>query len=387
MTNTQILPGATIGIIGGGQLGRMMAIAARRLGYGIIGLDPDDTGPLAQVADFHIAAGYDDLAAAEQLANSCDIITLEFENIPAETLAHLESRITVAPGPEVLATCRHRLTEKTFLNDNGFPVTQFAAARSEDELRTAIETIGLPVIVKTVEFGYDGKGQVRIDDIESITAAWQQLGDVLCIVEKVVTFEREASVICQRNADGDISVFPTFENDHRNHILDITRMPARLPAITRKAARELAHNIAEKLQVIGTICVELFISESPNGRTLIVNELAPRPHNSGHITIDACVTCQFEQHIRAICNLPFGDTTPTRGGGAMVNLLSDEWENGEPHWAGALASHGDVKLHLYGKAEAKVGRKMGHINCSAADPDAAARSAIAARLALQDRPE
>lgn len=365
-----ISPGQTIGILGGGQLGRMMAIAARRLGYGIIGLDPDPHGPLGQVADRMLSADYDDLSAAKELAAACDVVTLEFENVAASCLQAIADLVTVAPGPTVLATTRHRIREKNFLREHGFPVTNFGAARSLGELRATLDAIGYPAIVKTCEFGYDGKGQCRIDHADQVSDAWQQLASKDLIVEAVAPFVCEVSVICTRSADGQGSTFPVFENEHRHHILDITRMPARIDERLRRRARDMALAITEALQVVGTLAVEMFVvPHATNGPTLLVNELAPRPHNSGHVTIDACRTDQFEQHIRAICGLPLGSTDALNGGGAMINLLGDLWQHGDPQWAAALAIDPHLKLHLYGKAAAKAGRKMGHLNLSGSGSD------------------
>lgn len=378
-----IPPGGCIGILGGGQLGRMMAIAARRLGYGVMGLDPNPHGPLAQVADRMWACAYDDLAAAQELAEHCQVVTLEFENVPAETLHALAQRVPVAPNPHVLATTRHRLREKTFLRDHGFPVTRFAAAHSEADCVAAVTAMGTPVIAKTCEFGYDGKGQVRIDHPDQAAAAWRSLASGEVIIEALVPFHSEASVICHRRADGSATTFPVFANQHAHHILDVTRMPADLNPSLTEQARQMALDITAALDVVGTLTVELFVLEPTDGQPqLIVNELAPRPHNSGHITIDACHTCQFEQHIRAICGLPLGDTTPLMGAGAMVNLLGDCWQHGEPQWAAALLQDPRIKLHLYGKESAAPGRKMGHINCVGTNLSECVDTALGARQVL-----
>ena len=378
-----IPPGQTIGILGGGQLGRMMAIAAHRLGYHVIGLDPDGTGPLAQVADTFVQADYDDVQAAAQMAHQADIVTIEFENIPASTLQALATESTVAPGAQVLATTRHRIIEKSFLRDNGFPVTRFGHAHNLEELTKVCDEIGLPAIIKTCEFGYDGKGQCRVNPGDNLAQAWESLQTTDAIVEAVVPFEREISVICTRNANGNGTTFPVFENEHANHILDVTRMPARLDNNLRQAARKMALDITAALNVVGTLAVEMFVINDPEtGYHLLVNELAPRPHNSGHVTIDACRTDQFEQHIRAICGLPLGSTDAINGAGAMVNLLGDIWADGEPNWAAALESHAGLKAHLYGKDVAKNGRKMGHLNLAGSDADDCVDALLAGRTQL-----
>lgn len=378
-----IAPGACIGILGGGQLGRMMAIAARRFGYGVVGLDPNAEGPLAQVADRMWACSYDDVAAAQDMARHCDMVTVEFENVPAESLHALAELCPVAPKPSVLATTRHRLREKSFLRDHGFPVTRFAAASDRSAFIAAVAEMGTPVIAKTCEFGYDGKGQVRIDDPQAAAAAWESLGSGEVIIEAVVPFRSEASVICHRRSDGAASTFPVFANQHQRHILDLTSMPADLSPKLTEQARQMAWDITAALDVVGTLTVELFIvGEDSADPQILVNELAPRPHNSGHITIDACHTCQFEQHIRAICGLPLGDTSPLLGAGAMVNLLGDLWKDADPDWAAALAEDPHLKLHLYGKAVAAVGRKMGHINCPGAQLSDCVDAVQRARRAL-----
>ncbi|MBC7784403.1 MAG: 5-(carboxyamino)imidazole ribonucleotide synthase [Burkholderiales bacterium] len=376
-----VLPGKTIGILGGGQLGRMFAIAARRMGYRVHAFDPTRDCPTGQVADHEVNAPYDDLDAARRFASAVDVVTFEFENVPSQTLAAIEKLRPVHPSPFVLDTTRHRLREKDFLSANGFPVAPYRSIRDVEELRRAISELGTPCVLKTAEFGYDGKGQSRIESIDDADDAWRKLNCPLGVLEGFIRFDREISVIVGRNARGESRTFDVFENVHVNHILDLTTVSgpgAGLPWSLQEKAIVLARDIARKIDLIGLLCVEMFVT----GSDVIVNELAPRPHNSGHVTFDACVTSQFEQQLRAVCDLPLGDTTLLRPA-AMANLLGDVWiaADGEPAWDRALADP-RVKLHLYGKSDAKPGRKMGHLT-ALADTAAAARDhVLAARNAL-----
>ena len=371
-----ILPGQTVGILGGGQLGRMFAIAARRMGYRVHAFDPTRDGPAGQVADLEMIAAYDDLDAARRFAADVDVVTFEFENIPAETLAAIAELKPVHPSPEVLHICRHRLREKDFLRSRGFPVAPYRPVRSAEELAQALQELGVPAILKTADFGYDGKGQVTISRVDQAESAWSQLGRPVGVLEAFMAFSKEVSVICARAWDGSETCYGPMENDHVRHILDVTTAPATLTPILTEAALILARAIAESLNVVGLLAVEMFVV----GDGLIVNELAPRPHNSGHFTFDACVTSQFEQQLRAVCGLPLGDVQLLRPA-AMANLLGDLWQDGEPNWPAALA-YPDVKLHLYGKAEPRPGRKMGHLTALAATAAQARATVLAARSAL-----
>jgi 5-(carboxyamino)imidazole ribonucleotide synthase len=397
-TLAPILPGRTIGILGGGQLGRMFAIAARRMGYRVHALDPARDCPAGQVADVEWIAPYEDVETARRFAEAVDVVTFEFENVPSETLAAVSEIRPVHPSPTVLDTCRHRLREKTFLEGNGFPVARFAAVRSVEELEGALARIGTPAVLKTATFGYDGKGQVRIDDPAEAGRAFAAMGKelggsgaqpgspggaperTLGVLEAFVPFSCELSVVIARGASGEMKAFPVTENRHARHILDVSVAPANVSDRTRARAIELAEGVARALDVVGVLAVEMFHLENGD---LVVNELAPRPHNSGHYTFDACVTGQFEQQLRAVCGLPLGDPTLLRPA-AMANLLGDLWEEGEPQWEKALALP-DVKLHLYGKAEARVGRKMGHLTAMAETGEAAVERVLAARRALVER--
>jgi 5-(carboxyamino)imidazole ribonucleotide synthase len=378
------LPGKTIGILGGGQLGRMFAIAARRMGYRVHALDPAPDCPTGQVADVEWSAPYDDLDTAARFASSVDVVSFEFENIPYETLQRVAEIVPVFPAPLVLDTTRHRLREKTFLSTHGFPVAPFRAVASRAELDDAARALGFPCILKTATFGYDGKGQTKLNAPSDVEPAWAALGQPLGVLEGFVSFACELSVIVARGQDGALCTFDVAENLHEHHILDVSVVPARVSAATKKAATELAIAIAKSLDLVGVLAVELFLvdDDTPAGR-LVVNELAPRPHNSGHFSIDACLTSQFEQQLRAVCGLPLGDVTLLRPT-AMANLLGDLWDDGEPHWPGALSVPG-VKLHLYGKNEPRAGRKMGHLTALADSVDDARASVLEARRRLRRR--
>lgn len=383
-----ISPGKTIGILGGGQLGRMFAIAARRMGYRVHALDPEPDGPTGQVADVEWSAPYDDIDTARALARRVDVVTFEFENIPYETLQAVAELVPVHPGPLVLDTTRHRLREKTFLATHGFPVARHRAVSSLDDLHDAVKALGTPSILKTATFGYDGKGQTKILRPEDAPLAWdalaRALGGTSGVLEAFVPFTRELSVVVARGIGGQLRCFEVAENVHRDHILDLSVVPANISAATRQAATELSIAIAKSLDLVGLLAVELFHVEdgTPIGK-LIVNELAPRPHNSGHFSLDACVTSQFEQQLRAVCHLPLGDSALLRPA-AMVNLLGDLWQHGEPHWGRALTDPG-IKLHVYGKTEARPGRKMGHLTVLADTPEEATTRALEARARLGSR--
>lgn len=360
-----VLPGATIGVLGSGQLGRMFAIAARRMGYRVHTYSPDRDSPTGQIADVEIDGSYEDLDRVRQFASAVDVVTFEFENVPAPTADAAASCTLVRPAGEVLHITQHRLREKTFLEKHGFPVTRFAAIREDADLCKAAPGFG-PAILKTAGFGYDGKGQYRVGDLEEAQAAWNAMGRQEAVLEAVVNFEAELSVVGVRGADGECLFFAPSCNQHVGGILDVSYAPAPFGAGVEKNAVAITRGLLEQLNVTGVLCVEFFMTR--DGK-LLVNELAPRPHNSGHLTIDACVTSQFEQQLRSVCGLPLGSTEMLRPA-AMANLLGDIWVGGEPHWETVL-SMPEVKLHLYGKSEARVGRKMGHLTATA---DTAARA-------------
>ena len=354
---TKVLyPGATIGILGGGQLGRMMAIEARQMGYRIVALDPYARCPTAQVADGIVVGSLDDLDAARHLARQVDVITLDTEHVSSDILVELDKIVPVRPASSVLRTIQDRVTQKTFLDDNGIPQTPWHPVTSTRDLDAAIAKLGLPLIVKVRRAGYDGKGQVRIDAGSDAHAALAKLRGEPAVAEKVVEFAREISVVLGCAMDGSQQLYPIAENVHRRHILHTTRAPAPMTVPRQHAAEELARVIAIQLHHIGVIAVEMF--ELPDG-TLLVNEIAPRTHNSGHYTYGACATSQFEQHVRAVCGLPLGDPRPLSGA-VMVNLIGDLWAGGPPPWQQVL-KHPHARLHLYGKDAPAPGRKMGHV--------------------------
>jgi len=372
-----ILPGSAVGVLGSGQLGRMFAIAARRMGYRVHTLSPDSDTPTGQVSDVEINAPYDDLDAVRKFAADVRVVTFEFENVPAATAAAAAERAAVRPAGSVLHTTQNRLREKTFLARHGIPVTPFRPVRSVADLRTAVAELGLPAVLKTADFGYDGKGQTNLKSAADGEAAVLKSPGTEWVYEAFIDFDREVSVVAGRGSDGSFAHWGVIENAHRNHILDVSVAPAGVPPAVPREAVEIARGILEQLGVVGVLCVEFFLTRAGK---LLVNELAPRPHNSGHLTIDASLTSQFEQQLRAVCGLPLGDTRLLRPA-AMANLLGDEWRHGEPTWPAALAI-GQVKLHLYGKADPRPGRKMGHLTAVADTGAEAEKLARAARAAL-----
>jgi 5-(carboxyamino)imidazole ribonucleotide synthase len=342
-----ILPGATIGVLGSGQLGRMFAIAARKMGYRVHTYSPGDDTPTGQVADREINGAYEDLDSVRRFAAAVDVLTFEFENVPSATTDAAEAIVPVRPHGTVLHTTQHRLREKLFLQQAGIPLAPFVPVRSAEDLSRALETVGRPAVLKTAGWGYDGKGQVKItwESGPRDAEAWASLGTEEGVLEGFIGFSHEASVVAARGTDGSFVHYGLLENTHTNHILDTTLSPGRLPVALEREAADITRTIMERLDVVGVLCVEFFVTQAGK---LLVNELAPRPHNSGHVTFDNCVTSQFEQQLRAICGLPLG-ATDRFCAGAMANLLGDLWANGEPRWAAALA-HPSVKLHLYALA-------------------------------------
>ena len=372
-----IQPGATLGVLGSGQLGRMFAIAARRMGYRVHTLSPGVDTPTGQVADAEIEADYDDLDAIRAFARGVDVITFEFENVSTAAADAAAEIVPVRPSGHALHVTQQRAREKAFLALKGFPVTPHASVASLEELTAAVERIGLPAILKTASFGYDGKGQHRLASPLDIEPVWALVGHQPAILEKVVDFSLEFSVVAARGLDGAFAHYGAIENAHRHHILDVSVAPARMPEAQVTEAVAVTRAIMDELEYVGVLCVEFFLTA--DGR-ILVNEIAPRPHNSGHLTFDACITSQFEQQVRAICGLPLGATTLLRPS-AMANLLGDVWAKGEPKWDAALAVP-DVKLHLYGKSDPRPGRKMGHLTALADTPAQAIQHVLAARDVL-----
>ena len=369
-----ILPGSTIGVLGSGQLGRMFTIAARQMGYRVHTFSPESDTPTGQVADEEVTAAYEDLDRVRAFARNVSVVTFEFENVPHATAAAAAELAPVRPGGHVLHTTQHRLREKKFLAGHGFPVTPFRRVASAADLREAVSQHGAAAVVKTAAFGYDGKGQTKLATVAESEALATRLGPAEHIYEAFVDFEREVSVVAARGTDGSFAHWGVIDNTHSRHILDVSVAPADVPPEVAREAVDIARGILDALEVVGVLCVEFFVTR---GGKLLVNELAPRPHNSGHLTIDACVTSQFEQQLRAVCALPLGSTQFHRPA-AMANLLGDLWSAGEPDWSAACAAAG-VKLHLYGKADPRPGRKMGHLTALETTPTAACAAARAAR--------
>lgn len=375
------LPPAMLGMLGGGQLGRFFVIAAHEMGYLVTVLDPDKGSPAGKIADVHLCAAYDDQAALEVMAKSCVAVTTEFENVPASTLSFLAQSVTVRPAAESVAIAQNRVLEKNFLRESGLPVAPYAVIQSAEEIKAT--DIGLyPAILKVARFGYDGKGQARVANQAEAQLAFQKFGGETCVLEHMLKLDYEVSVVLARDAQGNIAAFPTAENQHLNGILDVSIVPARGEESVRVLAQSLAKQVAEKLNYVGVLGVEFFVC---NGE-LLVNEMAPRPHNSGHYTIDACVTNQFEQQVRVTAGLPLGNPR-LHSHAVMVNILGDSWKpsneghSTEPEWNKTFANT-DLKLHLYGKHEARVGRKMGHFTVIGEDAQWVLETALKARSEL-----
>ena len=380
--STVVPPGAWLGLLGGGQLGRMFCMAAQSLGYKVAVLDPGKDGPASNVADRHIRADYLDPCGLAELAALASAATTEFENVPAAALAFLARTARVSPSAESVAIAQDRIREKAFLSGHGFGVAPYAVLESEEHARR-IDPALFPGIVKSARLGYDGKGQIRVAAQDEAAAAWAATGRMPCVIEALVPLASEVSVVVARTQEGHTTTWPVAENRHRDGILDVSIVPARVPATLTSAARAIATAIAEKLDYRGVLCVEMFVTMD---RTLLVNEIAPRPHNSGHYTIDACVTSQFEQQVRILAGLPLGEVRQHEPA-VMVNLLGDIWfadadtTAREPDWTRVLR-HPAAKLHLYGKAEPRRGRKMGHVTCLAPTLDEALATARAIKRDL-----
>lgn len=379
MSNT-IAPGAALGILGSGQLGRMFALAARRMGYRIHTYSPEQDTPTGQVADKEVCAPYEDLDALAAFCKEVAVVSFEFENVPSLASDCAAQFVPVRPRGEVLHIIQNRLREKNFISQHGFPLAPFQPVRSQAELDAAVAAIGAPAVLKTAGFGYDGKGQAVIREAKQAAAAWQSLGEVEAVLEGFIDFKSELSVVAARGLNGDFAHYGVIENLHHNHILDLSIPEAPIAASLQQEAVEIARGLMEALDVVGVLCVELFLTQDDR---LLVNEMAPRPHNSGHFTFDACLTSQFEQQVRAISGLPLGAPDLLRPA-AMANLLGDLWSEGEPNWAAALADP-QVKLHLYGKAEPRPGRKLGHLTAFGSDRIDARQRVAAARAALLQR--
>ena len=373
-----ILPGSTIGVFGSGQLGRMFTVEARKLGYRVHTYSPASETPTGAIADVEVVAEYEDLDTVRAFARDVDVVTFEFENVSSRATEAAAEIVPVRPDGSLLHTSQNRLREKEFLSVNGFPTTSFMEVSSARELRDAVESLG-EVIVKTAAWGYDGKGQRRVGVGDDPANAWTSLGTDLAIAERLVDFEAELSVVVARSTTGAIETFEVTRNTHVDGILDVSTCPAGFDPVIEEAAIALATDIAHEADLVGVLCIEMFLDHDG---ALLVNELAPRPHNSAHWTFDAAVTSQFEQQLRSVCGLPLGDTSRTVPAVTMANLLGDLWSGGEPNWEAVLSMR-DVKLHLYGKDEARPGRKMGHITAFGDTAEEATQRAIEARGALR----
>lgn len=375
-----IMPGALLGVLGGGQLGAMFAVAARRMGYRVAVITDTHECPAARHADRLYVGSYDDPVFLAEAAEGLAVVTFEFENVPAAAGEALKAAVPVRPHPEVLFITQSREREKAFLVERGIPCGRHAVVRTEEDLQQAVKNIGLPAVLKTAAFGYDGKGQRMLKEMADIHDAWVSLGELPCVLEEWIDFQCELSVVAARGLDGAVVAFPAIRNEHANHILDVSSCPAELPAEVLGEAEHLAATVLSELGVVGVACVEFFLAKD---NRLLVNEIAPRTHNSGHLTIEACPTSQFEQQVRAICGLPLGETAPLAPA-AMANLLGDCWQSGEPMWERVFAVPG-AGLHLYGKAEPRPGRKMGHITVTANTTDEAKALVRQARQGVATR--
>ncbi|WP_295623450.1 5-(carboxyamino)imidazole ribonucleotide synthase [uncultured Nitrosomonas sp.] len=374
----RIMPGAMLGVLGGGQLGRMFVQAAQQMGYRVTVLDPAIDSPAGQIADDFVCADYSDSAALQKLGDQCAAVTTEFENIPAESMHKLVQSCIVRPDAHCVAIAQNRVLEKQFLVANGFSVAPFAIVAQPQDLTAQDVAQLLPGILKVSQFGYDGKGQMPVVNPDELTAAHEQLNHAVCVLEKFLPLKRELSVVVARGNDGLLQTFPVAENQHINGILDISIVPARVASKLAQQAQDMACQVAVKLNYQGVLCVEFFVLQDD---ILLINEIAPRPHNSGHYSIDACITSQFEQQVRTLCGLPLGATTQ-HSAAVMVNLLGDLWCNGKPDWHRVL-QHPSAKLHLYGKNAAHLGRKMGHYTVLSTELDSALREAIHIKKQLE----
>ncbi|CAL1240202.1 5-(carboxyamino)imidazole ribonucleotide synthase [Candidatus Methylocalor cossyra] len=372
-----ILPNAMLGLLGGGQLGRLFTLAARAMGYRVTVLDPDPDSPAGSVADVHLCADYRDRAALDRLAETCAAATTEFENVPAESLRYLARRVPVRPSAECVAVAQDRIAEKRYLDGAGFPVAPYLAVEREADLSGDLAAY-LPGILKRARLGYDGKGQRPVASAAEASAAFQALGREPCVLERLLNLKSEISVIVARTGPAAVATFPVAENHHAAGILDLSIVPARIDPRVAARARELALQLADALDYRGVLAVEFFLLGDDR---LLVNEIAPRPHNSGHYTLDACLTSQFEQQVRTLCGLPPGDTR-LLSPAVMVNLLGDLWRDDPPAWD-RLLSEPNVVLHLYGKKEARIGRKMGHFTVVAEDRDQALAKALELKRMLR----
>lgn len=372
-----ILPGATLGVVGGGQLGRMFCSAAQAMGYRVWVLTNEADGPAASCADREFVIDYSEPSRADEFLEGVSAVTFETESLPIDLMHAAAQKVPVRPNVPFLYLSQNRVREKTGLQEAGLPVGPCTPVTGIDDLKRAVQELGTPSILKTAEGGYDGKGQIRISEQSDLVTVWQELNTDLAILETVIPFQCEISVVAARSVDGRIATYGPMLNDHANHILDISSCPAAVPDDTARQAVQIARTLAESFDVVGVFCVEFFVVEDGS---VLINEIAPRPHNSGHLTIEGHATSQFQQQVRCLCGFPVG-SDHLHGPTAMVNLLGDLWSGGTPHWQQALECH-SVQLHLYGKAEARPGRKMGHLTAMADNIEQAIEIAKHARQRL-----
>ena len=375
-----ILPPATLGVLGGGQLGRFFVMAAHEMGYRVMVLDPDPHSPAGRIADKHLIADYQDAHALAQMESECAAVTTEFENVPAETMAHLSQSLPVRPSAAAVGICQNRIAEKSFLKKHQLPHVPYTEIFSGADIAKASQEL-FPAILKVARFGYDGKGQARVANRDEALSAFHQMQSEPCVLEQMLPLDYEVSVVLARDNDGSVKCFPVAENSHRHGILDVSIVPARMGVCSGGDVQEIAETIANAMNYVGVLAVEFFIARGK----IVVNEMAPRPHNSGHYTIDACAVSQYDQQVRALCGLPLGDGK-MHSAAVMVNLLGDLWFAGsggsrEPEWDQLFAMP-NLRLHLYGKREARPGRKMGHFTVIGSDAQEVQRTALAARTAI-----
>ncbi len=377
-----IQPNNWLGLLGGGQLGKMFSIKAQQLGYYVMVIDPNEDAPARSVANKWICADYSDQKALDHIAKSCSGVTTEFENVPAEVLGFFEEKLVVSPKQSAVRISQDRILEKEFLKKNGFKTSRFLPIKTDKEISNVDTETFFPGFLKVSRFGYDGKGQSLVDDIYSLGKSFERFGKTPCVLEKAIDLDKEISVILVRDFKGQVTFYPIIENRHRNGILDMSVVPASIPESVSVEAINISNQLASKLNYVGVMCVEFFLSRKDG---LLVNEIAPRPHNSGHFSLDACEVCQFEQQVRALCQIPLGSTKLKASSAVMINLLGDIWSKGEPVWHDLFATS-SAHLHLYGKRKPRSGRKMGHYTVLGESLETAKEEALKIRRSINPKP-
>ncbi len=377
-----IQPNNWLGLLGGGQLGKMFSIKAQQLGYYVMVIDPNEDAPARSVANKWICADYSDQKALDHIAKSCSGVTTEFENVPAEVLGFFEEKLVVSPKQSAVRISQDRILEKEFLKKNGFKTSRFLSIKNDKEITNVDTESFFPGFLKVSRFGYDGKGQSLVDDIYSLGKSFERFGKTPCVLERAIDLDKEISVILVRDFKGRVAFYPIIENRHRNGILDMSVVPASIPESVSEEAINISNQLASKLNYVGVMCVEFFLSQKDG---LLVNEIAPRPHNSGHFSLDACEVCQFEQQVRALCQIPLGSTKLRASSAVMINLLGDIWSKGEPDWYDLFATS-SAHLHLYGKRKPRSGRKMGHYTVLGESLEIAKEEALKIRQSINPKP-